>query len=122
MDRERILSHGQQSVGKLLIDLQVRKSTADGEGARDYYEKLTNPLPGWDGELRDLVLAKKQVRSLRQMLNIFFRDSLKIFHYSFQPRKIFVQPNTVVVDGKVELREYSLDAAGAIQSFVERDI
>jgi len=98
VDREKILSLGQQSVGKLLVELQVRKSIADGEGAREYYEKLTNPLPGWDGELRDFVLAKKQ------------------------PRKIFVQPNTVVVNGQVELREYSLDAAGAIQSFVERGI
>ena len=50
-------------MGKLLLELQVRKSTADGEGAREYYEKLTNPLPGWEGELRDLVIAKKQVRT-----------------------------------------------------------
>jgi dipeptidyl-peptidase-3 len=62
VDRQRLLSHGAQVMGKLLLELQVRKSTADGEGAREYYEKLTNPLPGWEGELRDLVIAKKQVR------------------------------------------------------------
>lgn len=62
VDRQRILSQGAQVMGKLLLELQVRKSTADGAGAREYYEKLTNPLPGWEGELRDLVIAKKQVR------------------------------------------------------------
>ena len=61
VDREKILSYGQQVAGKLLVDLQIRKSLADGEGARKYYEALTEPLPGWEGELRDLVLAKKQV-------------------------------------------------------------
>lgn len=44
------------------MELQVRKSTADGEGARKYYEELTEPLEGWAGELRDLVIRKKQVR------------------------------------------------------------
>ncbi len=39
-----------------------------------------------------------------------------------QPRKIFVQPNTSVVGGEVQLKEYDLDAVGTIQSFVERDI
>ncbi|KAF8338075.1 aflatoxin-detoxifizyme, partial [Cantharellus anzutake] len=106
VDREKILSYGQQIVGKLLIDLQIRKSLADGEGARKYYEALTDPIPGWEGELRDLVLAKKQASDIL-LLN---------------PRKIFVQPNTVVVDGEVQLKEYALDAAGTIQSFVERDI
>lgn len=39
-----------------------------------------------------------------------------------QPRKIFVQPNLVLADGNVQLKEYELSAAGAIQSFVEREI
>jgi dipeptidyl-peptidase III len=76
VDREKVLSLGQQRVGKLLVELQVRKSIADGEGAREYYEKLTNPLPGWDGELRDFVLAKKQVGVLFCVTNwvLFFED------------------------------------------------
>lgn len=49
-------------MGKLLLELQTRKSTADGEGAREFYTELTDPLPSWGGELRDLVIAKKQVR------------------------------------------------------------
>ncbi|KAF8317582.1 aflatoxin-detoxifizyme [Clavulina sp. PMI_390] len=98
VDRQKVLTIGQQTMSKLLLELQVRKSTADGEGARQYYTELTNPLPGWEGELRDLVISKKQ------------------------PRKVFVQPNLVLKDGKVELKEYELSAAGAVQSFVEREI
>ncbi|KDQ60841.1 hypothetical protein JAAARDRAFT_31830 [Jaapia argillacea MUCL 33604] len=98
VDREKVLKKGAEAAGKLLIDLQVRKSTADGAGAREFYTKLTTPFPGWDGEIRDLVLRKKQ------------------------PRKIFVQPNTFVVNGEVELKEYPLTPAGVIESFIERDI
>lgn len=99
VDRQKVLTQAQQIMGKLLLELQVRKSTADGPGAVKYYTELTNPLPRWDGELRDLVISKKQ------------------------PRKIFVQPNLVVgKDGEVELKEYELSAAGAVQSFVEREI
>jgi len=94
-----VLKTGRDVVGTLLVDLQVRKSTADGAGAREFYTDLTTPLAGWDGEIRDVVLAKKQ------------------------PRRIFVQPNTVVgADGEVALKEYPLTPAGVIQSFVERSI
>lgn len=47
--------------GELLIELQVRKSTADGSGAREFYNRLTTPIGGWEGEIRNIVLAKKQV-------------------------------------------------------------
>jgi len=99
LDRAKVLKDGQKVIGDLLTTLQVLKSTADGDGSRDFYEKLTKPSEGWDGEIRNLVLAKKQ------------------------PRKIFVQPNTFVKeDGDVELREYPLTPEGAIQSHVERAI
>ncbi|KAG8859362.1 hypothetical protein FRB96_004577 [Tulasnella sp. 330] len=102
VDRETVLKRGREVVGKLLIDLQVRKSTADGEGATTFYTELTNPKEGWEGELRDLVLRKKQ------------------------PRKIFLQPNTVVMgegDSKdVQLKEYPLTCEGIIESFIERGI
>ncbi|KZT26206.1 aflatoxin-detoxifizyme [Neolentinus lepideus HHB14362 ss-1] len=96
VDRAKVLAHGRAAAGKLLVDLQVRRSTADGAGARAFYTQLTRPLPGWDGEIRDLVLRKKQ------------------------PRKIFVQPNTFIEGGEVVLREYPLTSAGVIQSFIER--
>ncbi|KAG9051056.1 hypothetical protein FS837_012563 [Tulasnella sp. UAMH 9824] len=102
VDREKVLKEGKDTVAKLLIDLQVRKSTADGDGARSFYTDLTKPPSEWEGELRDLVLRKKQ------------------------PRKLFLQPNTVVVgdgdDQDVELKEYPLTSAGIIESFIARDI
>jgi len=98
VDRELVLTKGRDAVGKLLVDLQVRKSTADGIGARDFYLKLTKPISGWEGEIRDIVLKKKL------------------------PRKIFVQPNTVLIDGEVQLKEYPLTCEGVIQSFIERQL
>ena len=56
-----MLTEGRDIVGKLLVELQVRRSTADAAGAREFYTQLTDPLPGWDGEIRDVVLKKKQV-------------------------------------------------------------
>ncbi|KAF9028924.1 peptidase M49, dipeptidyl-peptidase III [Hymenopellis radicata] len=59
VDREKVLTKGKEVVGQLLIELQVRKSTADGAGAREYYKSLTAPIAGWDGKIRDIVLKKK---------------------------------------------------------------
>lgn len=61
VDKEKVLTTAHDEVGKLLVELQVRKSTADGAGARAFYTELTTPLPGWEGEIRDLVIRKKQV-------------------------------------------------------------
>lgn len=98
VDRNAVLSRGRDVAGKLLVELQVRKSTADGAGAREFYTQLTTPLPGWDGELRDLVIRKKQ------------------------PRKIFVQPNTFIQGEDVVLKEYPLTAVGMLESFIERSL
>ncbi|PCH38202.1 aflatoxin-detoxifizyme [Wolfiporia cocos MD-104 SS10] len=98
VDKEKVLTKGREVAGQLLVELQVRKSTADGAGARAYYTELTTPLPGWEGEIRDLVLKKKL------------------------PRKIFVQPNTFIVNGEVVLKEYPLTPAGVIESFIERQL
>jgi dipeptidyl-peptidase-3 len=98
VDRSLVLSKGREAAGKLLVELQVRKSTADAVGSREFYTNLTKPLDGWEGELRDLVLRKKL------------------------PRKIFAQPNTFVENDKIVLKEYPLTAAGVIQSFIERNL
>ncbi|KZP11993.1 aflatoxin-detoxifizyme [Athelia psychrophila] len=95
VDRGKVLSRGKDVAGKLLIELQVRRSTADF-GAKQFYNTLTTPLPGWDGEIRDLVVKKKL------------------------PKKIFVQPNTFAVGEEVTLKEYALTKAGVIESFIER--
>ena len=65
-----MLSRGKEVVGTLLVDLQVRKSTADGAGARQFYTQLTTPLPGWDKDIRDIVLKKKVVRRLLVTLSM----------------------------------------------------
>lgn len=93
-----MLTQGQSIVAKLLLELQVRKSTADGRGARAFYTELTTPPPGWIGEVRDVVLKMKQ------------------------PRKIMLQANTFVVDGEVVLKDYPLTPAGVIESLIERNI
>lgn len=98
VDRSLVLSKGKEATGKLLIELQVRKSTADATGSREYYNNLTKPIQGWEGEIRDMVLRKKL------------------------PRKIFVQPNTALVNDTVVLKEYPLTPSGVIQSFVERNL
>jgi len=98
LDRDKVLTKGKEVTGKLLLELQVRKSTADGEGAKEFYTQLTKPSPQWEGEIRDLVLKKKL------------------------PRKIFVQPNTVIANDEVVLKEYPLTCAGVIESFIERKL
>ncbi|KAG0147653.1 hypothetical protein CROQUDRAFT_655859 [Cronartium quercuum f. sp. fusiforme G11] len=100
VDREKVLSEGKAVIGKLLNEIQIRKSTADGQSAAQFYNDLTKPLSEmWSTELRELVLRKKQ------------------------PRKIFVQPNTVVEKGnQVGLKEYGTTLEGVIESFVERGI
>lgn len=122
VDREKVLEKGQEVMGELLVNLQVLKSTGDGEGANGssppfssspcdrilipptptaFYIKLTSPYDSWVSELRPLVFAKKL------------------------PRKIFVQPNTAVKSdgsGEVELLEYPVSVEGVIRSFVERGL
>jgi dipeptidyl-peptidase-3 len=96
LDKNKVLTEGKRVMGKLLVQLQVRKSTADGKGAKEFYTELTKPPPEWEGEIRDLVLKKKLAR------------------------KIFVQPNTFIENDEVVLREYPLTPAGVIESFIER--
>ncbi|KAF8212242.1 aflatoxin-detoxifizyme [Mycena galopus ATCC 62051] len=97
VDRSRVLSEGKAVMGKLLVELQVRKSTADGTGARQYYTDLTNPMEVFSRpEVRNLVLAKKLAR------------------------KIFVQPNLLIENGDVQLKEYPLTPAGVVESWIER--
>ncbi|KAJ7046776.1 aflatoxin-detoxifizyme [Mycena alexandri] len=99
VDRSRVLSEGKTVMGKLLVELQVRKSTADGAGARQYYTDLTTPMDVFTPELRNLVLKKKLAR------------------------KIFVQPTLHIdANGEVELKEYPLTPAGVIESWIERKL
>ncbi|KAJ7774615.1 peptidase family M49-domain-containing protein [Mycena maculata] len=99
VDRSKILSEGKNVMGALLLELQVRKSTADGAGARQYYTNLTTPMDVFTPEVRNLVLKKKL------------------------PRKIFVQPVLFLdANGDVQLKDYPLTPAGVIESWIERKI
>lgn len=80
LDRDKVLTKGKEATGKLLLELQVRKSTADGKGAKEFYTELTNPFPGWDGEIRDLVLKKKLVGGSIGSLSVFTEE----FPYSLE--------------------------------------
>ncbi|GAA5906487.1 hypothetical protein JCM5296_003782 [Sporobolomyces johnsonii] len=100
VDRDAVLKRGKEVMGKLLLEIQVRKSTGDGPGATEFYKKLTKPSDHWVEKLRPLVLAKKL------------------------PRKIFVQPTTSInaATGEVELKEYPVTVEGVIESFIERGL
>ncbi|BGP32071.1 hypothetical protein JCM10296v2_003850 [Rhodotorula toruloides] len=100
VDRQTALERGKEVMGQLLVEIQVRKSTGDGPGATKFYTELTAPSAEWVEKLRPLVVAKKL------------------------PRKVFVQPNTVVnpSTGDVELVEYPTTPEGVVQSFIERDL
>ncbi|KIY50904.1 hypothetical protein FISHEDRAFT_71212 [Fistulina hepatica ATCC 64428] len=118
VDRQKVLTEGKNVAGKLLVELQVRKSTADGEGARKFYTDLTKPSELWQTQYRDVVLRKKQaslactrMKCMHRIFNLFL---------VFQPRKVFVQPTMHIVNGKVELKDYPLTHAGMIESFIDR--
>jgi len=113
VNKQMVLEKGKEIIGKLLVEMQIRKSIADGKGAEKFYNELTTPPSQvWEGELRDLVIRKKQAR------------------------KIFVQPNTILVpsvdagsapstnhDGdQVHLIDYPTTNIGVIESFLNRNV
>jgi dipeptidyl-peptidase III len=99
LDRSKILSHGRPAVEDYLQKLHVYKSTADVEAGRKLYEDITSVDEWWAEKVRPVVLSKKQ------------------------PRKVFVQANTVLKDdGSVELVEYEPSPEGMVKSYVERNV
>ncbi|XP_035228108.1 dipeptidyl peptidase 3-like isoform X2 [Stegodyphus dumicola] len=99
VDRSKILSVGKPCIGKFLQRLQLYKATADFTSAKAMYDKYS-AVTSEDKypflEYREIVLARKK------------------------PRKMFVQANTYIEDGKVQLRSYDLSPESLIQSFVDR--
>lgn len=100
IDRSQILTTGRKAVEEYLLKLHVYKSTADVKAGTDLYNHMTNvDAEYWGGKIRNEVLRNKQ------------------------PRKVFVQANTVLNDdGTVTLKEYEPSLEGMIASYAERDV
>ena len=95
VDRAKIASHGRPALSDLLLKLHIYRCTADFTSCRDFYEVLTNPDEKFL-QWRQIMLKK-------------------------QPAKqVFVQPNTVIKNGRVVLKEYEDTVEGMIQSWADR--
>ncbi|KAJ8926984.1 hypothetical protein NQ314_020545 [Rhamnusium bicolor] len=95
LDRSAMKGAGRTAIGHFLLQLQVYKATGNLEEAKklyDHYADVSEPWLSW----RSIVLANKQ------------------------PRKMFVQPNTVLEDSDVSLKTYEPTLEGLVQSWVER--
>jgi len=100
LDKEKIDTVGRKAISEFLLKLQVFKSTADINSARKMFGKYSavddEGIYKW-ATWRAIVMDKKQ------------------------PRKIIVQPNTELVNGKeVILKNYDQSPEGMIQSWVDR--
>ncbi|GAB1211055.1 hypothetical protein ATERTT37_000167 [Aspergillus terreus] len=97
VDRTKILSHGKPALGRYLCRLHIWRCTADISHCKEFHE----PMCAVDGvyeQWRQIVCSKPK------------------------PRWKFVQPNTFVNGGDVELKVYEESNEGIIQSWAERGI
>uniref|UniRef100_A0A2A4IYH5 Uncharacterized protein n=1 Tax=Heliothis virescens TaxID=7102 RepID=A0A2A4IYH5_HELVI len=99
LQREHLATRGKKIIGDFLVQLQTIKATGDvaaGEKLFDKYSRLDEPWSRW----RDIVMMHKQ------------------------PRNIFVQPNTFLINSnkgeEIDLKRYPATAEGMIASWVER--
>lgn len=97
VDRSKISSHGKSALGGYLCRLHIWRCTADVSSCREFYE----PLCAVDGE---------------------FEEWRKIVCSKPNPKWKFVQPNTFLKDGDVEVKVYDESNQGIIQSWAERVI
>lgn len=98
LDRSKIRTHGREAVADFLTKLQVYKATADVAAGKELYAKMT--------------AVDDRFRAYRNVVM-----KLK------QPRKSFVQPNTLLEkDGAVRLVEYDETPEGMVKSYAERGV
>ncbi|KAG8179448.1 hypothetical protein JTE90_026341 [Oedothorax gibbosus] len=99
MDRTKILSHGKPCIEAFIKKLQLYKAIADKKSAVKMfsnYSAVTSEDKYPFLQYREIVMARKK------------------------PRRLIVQANTFIEDGKVVLQTYEPSPEGLIQSFVER--
>ena len=99
MDRSKIETVGKEAIGRFLRKLQVFKSTGNVEAARAMYDKYSRVADDGDfpfAQWRAMIMDRKQ------------------------PRKMFVQSNTLLDGEMVRLVEYPASQEGLIQSWKER--
>ena len=90
MDREKVMTVGKPAIAAFLLKLQVYKSTGNICAAKDMYDKYSEVNEPWASR-RHIVVDRKQ------------------------PRTILVQGNTVLKDGKLELKQYDPSAEGMVK-------
>ncbi|KAJ3192995.1 hypothetical protein HK101_005613 [Irineochytrium annulatum] len=95
--RDKILSHGVPAVRQFLNKLAIYKATGNAEEGVKWFREATSVPEDWL-KYRDIVIKKKL------------------------PRKIFVQGNTSIVNGKAVFKEYPATLEGFVHSFIERDL
>jgi len=97
LDKTKILSHGKPAISSFLQKLHIYRSTADVKNGTELMEAMT-AVDGYFLRVREVVWQKRQ------------------------PRRLFVQPNTKIVDGEVVLADYEESCAGVIHSLAERGL
>ncbi|KAK9435535.1 dipeptidyl peptidase III [Metarhizium brunneum] len=95
VDRSKIRTRGKPALGKMLLHLHMFRCTADVEGCRTYYEKLSS-VDGEYIEWRETVIVNKP------------------------PPLVFVQANTFRDGDTITLKEYEPTVEGVIASWAER--
>ncbi|XXH00202.1 hypothetical protein Hte_006544 [Hypoxylon texense] len=97
VDRSKILSHGKNALGEMLLRLHMYRCTADVQACREYYEDLSH-VDEECLEWRQTVLDNKP------------------------PPLLNVQANTFIDGEMVTLREYEPTIEGIIKSWAERAV
>ena len=101
VDRDKLLSHGKASLGRLLCRVHIWRCTANVKECTDFYENLS-AVDGDYEEWRKVVCSKPE------------------------PRWKFVQPNTFLVrEGapeEVQLKVYDESNEGIVRSWAEREV
>lgn len=97
LDSTKILTHGKPAIGDFLQKLHIYRSTADVKRGTELMETMT-AVDDYFLKVGEVVCEKRQ------------------------PRRLFVQPNTKIVDGEVVLVEYEESCAGIIRSWAEREV